>query len=457
MCEPAGAGRSAHVANEPMEPTIIARPDHCISRNDIDPDVLRILYRLKRNDFEAYLVGGAIRDMLRGQHPKDFDVATNATPSELRGLFRNSRIIGRRFRLVHVFYADKNIEVATLRSAAGPSESEGLYVEDDNEWGDVESDALRRDFTINQIYYDIRDFSLIDHAGGIADIEQGLIRSLGDPMVRMQEDPVRMLRAIKFAARFGYTIDPDTDHAISVLPDEIIKASRFRVTEEIFRILTQAHRDRGLELLHDYGFLRILYPTWIEAIGEDGYEQVHDFFALVEREAREGRYLPLEVIAAGLFLPLLGTVDPQREYFNDRYAALAAEVRQLGDEMDLPKRLMAAVVALLRGQLYMLFFAHRRNSVKRFVHRQEFDYVWRLNDLAFGHLKPLHSLQEVWLHARESIGHAIGGWVDSPDRRDVFSFRGQRGGGRRKDGDAASVVIDDRPAAGPRRRRRRRC
>ena len=153
-----------------VEPRLIPRPDHPISRDDIDDDVLRVLYRLKHNNFEAFIVGGAVRDMLRGKHPKDFDVATNATPSELRRLFRNSRIIGKRFRLVHIFYGDKQFEVATLRAQVNdPAEAEvsdDLYIEDDNAWGDVESDAFRRDFTVNALYYDINGFGIVDYTGG---------------------------------------------------------------------------------------------------------------------------------------------------------------------------------------------------------------------------------------------------------------------------------------------------
>ncbi len=435
-------------------PTIIARPDHTISRQDIDRDVLGILYRLRKHGYQAYLVGGAIRDLLRGRQPKDFDVATDATPNQLRRLFGNSRIIGRRFRLVHVFFGSKNIEVATLRRAVSEDDEDDLYVDDDNCWGDVESDAMRRDFTINQLYYDIEDFSLIDHAGGLDDIRDGIIRSLGDPMIRMREDPVRMLRAIKFAARFGYTIDPATEHALRILPDEILKASRHRVTEEFFRIITQKHRDRGLRLLDDYGFLRLLFPHWLEAIGDEGLEQVHEFFTIVDHEAEEGRFLPLEVLASGLFLPLLDTVDPHREQLHLRQAALAEELRTIGIEMDLPKRLMAAVGVLLRGQLQLLFCAHRPAAVRRFVQRPEFDYIWRLHDLAFGHLKALHQMQEVWLHAREQLGTVIDGWAAGPDRRDIFSFRGASGGGRRAVDEPASVLTGDEP--GQRRRRRRR-
>src|SRR5208283_2277445 len=184
-----------------LEPRIIHRADHPISRQDIDKDTLHVLYKLKDANYSSFLVGGAVRDLLMGRRPKDFDIATDARPNELRRLFRNSRVVGRRFKLVHVFFGPKNVEVATLRSMVEPATpSDDLYIDDDNQWGDLQSDAFRRDFTINALFYDIRDFAVIDYTGGVADLEAQLIRCIGNPQVRFQEDPVRMLRAVKFAA-----------------------------------------------------------------------------------------------------------------------------------------------------------------------------------------------------------------------------------------------------------------
>jgi poly(A) polymerase len=412
-------------------PTIIARPDHAISRQDVDKDTLRVLYRLKDSNYEAYLVGGAVRDLLMGRKPKDFDVATDARPRELRRLFKNSREVGKRFRLVHVFFGPKNIEVATLRSAVEAPPVDGdLYVEDDNEWGDLESDAFRRDFTINALYYDIRDFAVIDYVGGVADIHAGLVRAIGDPRVRFQEDPVRMLRAIKFAARFGYTIEPQTAAAIAELHGDVLKANRHRVTEEFFRILTQANRAEGIRLLARFGLLADLYPDWVRAIGPDGLEQVIEFLGRVDEDAEQERWYSIELIAAGLFVPLLDTVDPGKDQFNRVAARVTQELRQLGVAMDLPKRLINTAVELLRGQLYLLFFAHRENRVSRFVESPWFDPTWRLHLLSFGGIEDLAPLRATWLAYRKRISRPIGGTVSSPDRRDIFSFRGRTGGGR---------------------------
>ncbi|MEK7413081.1 MAG: polynucleotide adenylyltransferase PcnB [Planctomycetota bacterium] len=412
------------------DPRIIVRSDHPISRQDIDKDSLRVLYRLKDSGYDGYLVGGAVRDLLMGHRPKDFDIATDARPRELRRLFKNSREVGKRFRLVHIFFGPKNIEVSTLRSEVEPQGGDDLYVESDNQWGNLESDAFRRDFTVNALYYDIRDFAIIDYVGGVEDIHAGLIRTIGDPRVRFQEDPVRMLRAVKFAARFGYRIEEKTEAAIAELHADILKANRHRVTEEFFRILTQANRTEGLRLLAKFGLLTDLYPDWVKVIGAEGLEQVLDILAAVDADAEEDRYYSIELIASVLFIPLLDTVDPSSDQFNRVAARVTQEIRQLGIRMDLPKRLLNTAVELMRGQLYLLFFAHKENRVHRFVESPWFDPTWRLHLLAFGRMDDLAPLRSTWLMARKRLGKPIGGLVNSPDRRDIFSFRGRTGGGR---------------------------
>ncbi len=427
-------------------PRIIPRPDHPISRKDIDHDTLKVMYKLKDAGFEAYLVGGAVRDLLMGKKPKDFDVATNARPRDLRRLFRNSREVGRRFRLIHVFFGPKNVEVATLRSAIEPPDgSDDLYIDDDNQWGDLESDAFRRDFTVNSLYYDIRDFAVIDYTGGVEDVRDRLVRAIGDPKTRFAEDPVRMLRAIKFAARFGFDFETQTAVGLAASLEDIHKASRFRVTEEIFRIIIQANRENGLRLLWQSGMLHQLYPDWVKGIGEDGFAQILEYFRNVDQAAEQGWFYPLEILATGLFVPLLDTVDVGRDNFNQVAARVTAEVRELGLKMELPKRLINSVVELLRAQLYLLFFAHLSKRVRRFASSPWFDQAWRVHELAFGQLPELDPVRQTWITARESLGSQIGGLADSPDRRDIFSFRGRTGGGRLPNGrnGAAEEVEDD--------------
>jgi poly(A) polymerase len=217
-----------------VEPVIVPREGHTISRQQIDPDALKVLQRLHQNGYTAYLVGGSVRDLLLGRTPKDFDIGTSAHPYQVKRLFRNCWIIGRRFRLAHIRYGTKNIEVATFRRLVTqaeldaaeaealnepqhqePATDRDLLIHRDNTFGTPEEDAFRRDFTINALFYDIGTFSVIDYTGGLEDLKTGVLRCIGDPPERFREDPVRMLRAVTMAARLGFTIDPPIDRAIA--------------------------------------------------------------------------------------------------------------------------------------------------------------------------------------------------------------------------------------------------
>src|SRR5689334_22685160 len=199
-----------------------------ISLKDVDPDALKVVRKLVAGGFEAYLVGGCVRDLYLKRRPKDFDVATSATPETIRKAFRNCRIIGRRFKLAHVFFGPKIIETSTFRTTPITAEDDPLITHD-NEWGSVEDDARRRDFTINGLFYDTDADAIVDFVDGLADLERGVIRTIGDPLLRFQEDPVRMLRAIKFAARLDFTIEEATWRALLDTVGHIGKCSRARV------------------------------------------------------------------------------------------------------------------------------------------------------------------------------------------------------------------------------------
>src|SRR5262245_23147174 len=248
-----------------MSPRILPRPEHIISRKDIDPDALKVLYRLKTQGFLAYLVGGGVRDLLLARRPKDFDIGTSAHPSAVKKLFRNCFIIGRRFRLCHVRFGKKVIEVATFRRQAEAEEGETL-IRRDNTFGTPEEDAFRRDFTVNALFYDIATFSVIDYVGGLEDLQQRVIRAIGDPSVRFREDPVRMLRAVALASRLGFSIDPDSVEAIRALRGEIVKSSPARILEEFYKILRQGAARETFGLLHALGLLAYLLPEADRAI-----------------------------------------------------------------------------------------------------------------------------------------------------------------------------------------------
>jgi poly(A) polymerase len=262
------ASKSRSTAH-PMPPRTLPRAEHTVSRKNIDADALKVLYRLKSHGFRAYLVGGGVRDLLLGRRPKDFDVATDAHPQQVKRLFRNCFIIGRRFRLCHVRFGRKVIEVSTFRRQAEPQDGDPL-IRRDNTFGTPEEDAFRRDFTVNALFYDIASFSVIDYVGGLEDLEQRIIRTIGDPATRFREDPVRMLRAVALAARISFTIHRDTVEAIRFLRGEIVKSSSARLLEEFYKILRQGASRRTFELLHELGLLTYLLPEADAAIAEGG-------------------------------------------------------------------------------------------------------------------------------------------------------------------------------------------
>ena len=258
------------------EPVVVPRSDHPISRASIDPDALKVLNRLNESHYTAYLVGGSVRDLLLDRRPKDFDIGTSAHPYQIKKLFRNCWIIGRRFRLAHVKFGDKAIEVATFRKLipAGepeppvdevsvdqsPDAARDLLIHRDNTFGTPEEDAFRRDFTVNALFYDIADRSIIDYVGGLDDIKARVIRSIGDPNERFQEDPVRMLRAVVLGARLDFTLDPPVEEAIATHRHRLAQASPARMIEEYYKILRSGHAEKTFAALARYRLLDTVTP-----------------------------------------------------------------------------------------------------------------------------------------------------------------------------------------------------
>ena len=280
------------------EPTIVPRSAHSLSRRQVDPDALKVLYRLHEHNYVAYLVGGSVRDLLLGRRPKDFDIGTSAHPHQVKKLFRNCWIIGRRFRLAHVKFGTKTIEVATFRRQvdAGTPETElaealagdppavdeqplqdserqdldarrqrDRLIQRDNTYGTPEEDAFRRDFTVNALFYDIGTFSIIDYVGGLEDLHSRMIRCIGDPDVRFLEDPVRMLRAVVLAARLEFTIEDPILDSIDSHKHEIARSAPARLLEEYFKILRSGHAEEAFRQLHATGLLKEITPELDDA------------------------------------------------------------------------------------------------------------------------------------------------------------------------------------------------
>ena len=232
-----------------------------------------MLYRLRDAGFQAYLVGGAVRDLLVGGHPKDFDVATDATPEQVRQQFRNCRLIGRRFRLAHVVFGREIIEVATFRAnsddGSGDREMDNGRLVRDNVYGTVEDDAVRRDFTANALYYAIDDFSVRDYVGGFEDVMARRLKLIGDPELRYREDPVRMLRAVRLAAKLGFEIDPDTAAPIAPLAPLLAEAAPARLFEEILKLFLSGHGVASFEGLERFGLLKVMFPETAAALASN--------------------------------------------------------------------------------------------------------------------------------------------------------------------------------------------
>ncbi|MFW5970183.1 MAG: polynucleotide adenylyltransferase PcnB [Halofilum sp. (in: g-proteobacteria)] len=255
------------------QPRIIPRDGHPVSRRNIDPNALKVLYRLNKAGFQAYLVGGGVRDLLLGRRPKDFDIATDATPEQVRSLFRNCRLIGRRFRLAHVVFGREVIEVATFRadqpeaSADDEDADPDRVVHDDgrilrdNVFGAIDDDAFRRDFTVNALYYDISRFAVLDFTDAMADIESRRLRLIGDPEGRYREDPVRMLRAARFAAKLDFDVDPATADPIFELGPLLRDIPASRLFDEILKLFHTGHARRSLDLLLHFDLLQYLFPA----------------------------------------------------------------------------------------------------------------------------------------------------------------------------------------------------
>ncbi|HXV74712.1 MAG TPA: CCA tRNA nucleotidyltransferase, partial [Candidatus Polarisedimenticolaceae bacterium] len=277
---PPSTGTVEALAEPPPEPAVRRGPEvvhRPIAREELDPDAVKIIQRLTRFDHGAYLVGGCVRDLLLDRKPKDFDIGTSATPRQIKRLFRNSRIIGRRFRLAHIYFQNgKIIEVATFRAQDdGDAVGDGgngrgdLLIRDDNQFGTMEQDALRRDFTINSLFYDVNAETVLDHSDGLGDLRRRTIRTIGDPDVRFKEDPIRILRAIKFAARLDFDIERETRRALYATRDEIPKAAAPRILEEINRFCRGGAARRSFELMRENGVFEIVLPELAAAYGDD--------------------------------------------------------------------------------------------------------------------------------------------------------------------------------------------
>jgi poly(A) polymerase len=486
-----------------LQPVIIPRAQHALSRTWISPNALRVLYRLRECGYRSYLVGGGVRDLLLGREPKDFDIATDAPPNEIKKVFRNCRLIGRRFRLAHIHFHDEIIEVATFRSnvtdeepaaeappatAAAPEpaaasepcqadvavseppdssassavKNDGappdrprpprmLKTEDgmilrDNIFGTPEQDALRRDFTVNALFYNIADFSVIDYVNGMDDLKHGLIRIIGDPAVRFTEDPVRMVRAVRFAAMLGFTIEERTLQALLELRDRVALASNARMYEEVQKLFLLGEGEKVYQMLRTTGLFGVLFPhvnAWLDT-EEEGFPHIRVGKALewVDVCVQAGRKVDPSVLFSLMF----------GQYIEDKWKrfreagmiplealdkAVAEFLWEHAQRVQIPKRVGLAIRDILWNQgrfekrvgRHPLYFLHRPGF------REAFEYLRFTSELT-GERMELRTWWKGFIreHAVPAAGERPGVSVLQPQKPEDRKKPEGRGRRRRRRG-----------------------
>jgi poly(A) polymerase len=365
-----------------LEPRIIPRPEHTLSRKNVSLEALKVLYRLHHAGFRAYLVGGSVRDLLLGKTPKDFDLATDARPGEIRKLFRNSRIIGRRFRLVQVFFrGGKIIEVSTFRCRSEYDDTPEETLARNNTFGSPAEDAHRRDLTINGLFYNIADFSLVDYVGGLKDLQEGYIRVVGDPAVRFVRDPVRMIRVLRHAARTGFAIDPAAWEEIRAKRDLIRVCPPARLRDELLRDFKSGAARPFMELMLDSGLFYAIFPTWQGRLGKAGRAQLLDHMNRLDVIYRAD--LPFsENLLWALFLTPYLHREPLPETMAELREAVPAHIRQALGSIEFPRQRQEETTQILAlAEILAPHFETGQTPPARLARLAAYPEAWLLNRL----------------------------------------------------------------------------
>jgi poly(A) polymerase len=432
-----------------------------IAAADLDPDAVKIVRRLARFDHRAYLVGGCVRDLLLDRRPKDFDVGTSATPRQIKRLFRNCRIIGRRFRLAHIYFQNgKIIEVATFRArdVQEPSDVEpdkqDLLIRADNIFGTPEEDALRRDFTINSLFYDLGDETVLDHADGLGDLRRKLVRTIGDPDIRFREDPVRILRAIKFAARLDFRIEKKTLASLGRTRDELHKAATSRVLEELNRFCRAGAAKRSFELLDETGVFEVVFPEIAKDYARDARARslMFDLLGRMDDErANSQREIRTGEIFVAVLLPLISSrfgwkadgTATRPSGLNVRHT-IDEVLRPLAVRLRIPRREQEHCRQVLATLWRMVPARRVRRNTKRAILRREClpDALWVLRVLADRLGEDFVAAHAYWTAGLEAQPEARGAETGGPRAR-----RGRRRSRRKPRTDRAKAPGDARRRA----------
>jgi len=390
---------------------VIPRSEHSLSRKSISAGALRVLYRLHEAGFRACLVGGAVRDLLLGGHPKDFDVATNATPEEVRALFRNCRLIGRRFRLAHVVFGREIVEVATFRGSSDDGSGDRHLVDGrlvrDNVYGTIEEDAVRRDFTVNALYYDIADFSVLDAVGGMDDLQRRVLRLIGEPEQRYREDPVRMLRAVRLAAKLGFSIEDATAEPFARLGALLGEAPPARLFDESLKMFLAGHGLASFRALERYGLLEQVFPATARALRSSNAATfrllVEQTLANTDARVRADKPVtPAFLFAALLWEPVRALAQAGVDKGEDAGAAWSHAVdRVIGEQAQrvaVPRRFTIAVEEIWAMQPR---FAHRtKKRAFRLLEHPRFRAAYDFLVLRASESAELAELAQWWTQAQ---------------------------------------------------------
>jgi poly(A) polymerase len=384
-----------------MNPTVYILDDHQIPLAAVDPDALRVVHNLQKAGHVAYIVGGGVRDLLLQQRPKDYDISTSARPEEIKELFRSQcLLIGRRFRLAHIRCGRKILEVSTFRS--GDPESDQLIVRD-NEWGSPEQDVMRRDFTINGLFYDPSNQTVIDYVGGYPDLQKKYLRTIGQPFLRFKQDPVRMIRLIKFQARFGFEVDPDAKVALAECRLEIMKSSQARIFEELLRMLESGAAESFMRLMNETGFLEHLMPAFAEFLETPEGGDVFSYLQEVDTRTKK-TFLDRGLLVSCLVFPFLQKGLQTRFVDRGRIPHLGEIQQETHDVIStlfqpfflIPRKLRMKITSILTSQFRMTPYEKRANKRPRIPRDPDFPLALEFLDLRTCLEPALKNIWETW-------------------------------------------------------------
>lgn len=391
-----------------MEQKIYSQEAHQIEIRNLDKEALYVLEKLTSAGHTAYLVGGGVRDLLLKKTPKDYDISTSAEPEQVRRLFRNCILIGKRFRLAHIRFGKKIIEVSTFRT--GDTENDALIVRD-NEWGSPEEDVLRRDFTINGLFYDATNQTVIDYVGGFPDLEKQTLRAIGQPFIRFKQDPVRMLRLLKFKARFGFSVDPNAETALIESKHEILKSSSARILEELLRMLELGSAALFFRLMADYGILQLILPAIASALEKEEGEEIYQFLQEIDTLSAEypeiDRSISLCCLIFPSFVKRIETLFQGKERL-PHLGEIQEEAYAFFDEsfepfFKIPKRLKIAVASILTTQFRLVPFDKKKPKSFRVPNDPNFRFALAFLGIRCQIDPSLQKITKEWLDASSEL------------------------------------------------------